>query len=339
MDFISDCSGAFCREPCSSQTFSCGTATSKLSATDEQPFAELVSVPQGRAATQRRLSVCNSGPTSLMQLVSQRLGIRPIWACTESQQMASIYTNYECVISDKSLAVRSVIVLTTDRPRLLPSNTQLRPLNSMAQQKLPSKLPYLETWVTAPVSEVDATDSYSHDEGENEVGGESEGQSSQVDTASSRSDWSESDAFLPQEERSVSPEAVAVEERELIVDRLMDSINAWLEARLEDFIRRRGDGTSSHASSGSNIPSSTSQVTQSSKNKRHRSAPDKESNENEGEDDENGNLKRPRRTAENSDPSLPNLACPFFQHDPSSYRSVQWRSCGWPGFPNVHRLK
>lgn len=60
----------------------------------------------------------------------------------------------------------------------------------------------------------------------------------------------------------------------------------------------------------------------------------------DGDQDDDGPSKRRRvsiATTDESEPSGPRFACPFFKHDPMRYRNR--RTCPGPGWPSVHRMK
>lgn len=183
----------------------------------------------------------------------------------------------------------------------------------------------IELWPTPPPSSDEELPSV-----------EDEDSASDIDSSSPLSDYSESDITLSTEGRFVSPEAVVQSKRAMIVDRVMNWIVEWLDTGLQDYIRQRGGDTRPNRASGSTPGILGSQGAQFDKGKRRRSPPGGEGPYDE--DDENGNQKRPKQSKD-AVTAPQKMACPFSKHNRSRYQTSRWRTCCWPGFETIHRLK
>ncbi|KAF5665501.1 hypothetical protein FHETE_6613 [Fusarium heterosporum] len=122
----------------------------------------------------------------------------------------------------------------------------------------------------------------------------------------------------------------------VILDRLMYGLVEWFELVLQ----QRGAQENKQASnldsvSAIHIPGPSGQFLRSGQiPKRQRSDSD---DENENNDDDGPN--HHQKGWETSDAAEVRYVCPFFKHDRERYKTSQWKSCCWPGWASIHRVK
>ncbi|KAF4994593.1 hypothetical protein FGRMN_5708 [Fusarium graminum] len=157
---------------------------------------------------------------------------------------------------------------------------------------------------------------YGSDDGDSAVGFHA---SSSIDSGSSGS------ALADAEHRS-----------SVILDRLMHGLEEWLELVLQQRGAEKGEQASNlDSTSAIYIPGQSGQLSRGNHiPKRQRSGSD---DEHEDNDDEGPNYYQ--RGGETSDAAEARYVCPFFKHDREKYKTSQWKSCCWPGWVSIHRVK
>ncbi|KAI1041499.1 hypothetical protein LB505_001723 [Fusarium chuoi] len=136
-------------------------------------------------------------------------------------------------------------------------------------------------------------------------------------------------------DQASSSSAVAERRKHQLVAQLMARLQEWLEVAL----KRHGVQNGQSTSSGSPTPAITapgrSGESSNSQNKRKHQGSD--SDDEFGEDDETPD--RAQKKRKGSVDIETRYVCPFFKHNRERYKTSHWKSCCWPGWTSVHRVK
>ncbi|KAI1012544.1 hypothetical protein LB504_008236 [Fusarium proliferatum] len=136
-------------------------------------------------------------------------------------------------------------------------------------------------------------------------------------------------------DQASSSSAVAERRKHQLVAQLMARLQEWLEVAL----KRHGVQNGQSTSSGSHTPVITapgrSGESSNSQNKRKHQGSD--SDDEFGEDDETPD--RAQKKRKGSIDIETRYVCPFFKHNRERYKTSHWKSCCWPGWTSVHRVK
>ncbi|PNP61056.1 hypothetical protein FNYG_14144 [Fusarium nygamai] len=131
------------------------------------------------------------------------------------------------------------------------------------------------------------------------------------------------------DESDGSPETAAV----------MQWFHGWLRQWLSSLTQERpnGYGNGSGQSTASQHQAGSGSSTQKKQGAaRPRRAPKRKKGKDD-EDDGNGETPKSQRVDQGPRPRM--LACPFYKRNPHKYRGRRWKSCAYPGYETMHRLK
>ncbi|KAF5530953.1 hypothetical protein FNAPI_13430 [Fusarium napiforme] len=128
-----------------------------------------------------------------------------------------------------------------------------------------------------------------------------------------------------------SPETAAV----------MQWFHGWLRQWLSSLTQERpsgyGNGNDSSQSTASQNQAGAGASTQKKQGAaRPRRAPKRKKGKDD-EDDDNGETPKSQRVDQGPRPRM--LACPFYKRNPHKYGQRKWKSCAYPGYESMHRLK
>ncbi|KAM5343004.1 hypothetical protein ACJ41O_013970 [Fusarium nematophilum] len=156
------------------------------------------------------------------------------------------------------------------------------------------------------------------------------------------SEEADSESSLASADRLSSPDAVAWARRDAVVDCLMALLEDWLDKVLEaqEHLRTHGTVESKSVLTSSGLAPSRDPGSQGQKlGKRPRDDVGNEGGDGDGDDEQGLRRGHPKRGKGADTVPTTRFACPFFKHNQQRYQTSEWKSCCWPGWPTVHRLK
>ncbi|KAF5677148.1 hypothetical protein FDENT_9271 [Fusarium denticulatum] len=133
------------------------------------------------------------------------------------------------------------------------------------------------------------------------------------------------------DESDGSPETAAV----------MQWFHGWLQQWLSPLTQETPSGHGNGNGSSQNTAAQNQAVSESSTQKKQGATrPRRNPKRKRGKDDEgdsDGESPKSQRVTESQRTRL--LACPFFKRNPQKYGQRKWKSCAYPGYESMHRLK
>jgi hypothetical protein len=137
-------------------------------------------------------------------------------------------------------------------------------------------------------------------------------------------------------DQASSSSAVTEKKKHQLVVQLMARLQEWLVVTL----RRHGarNGQSASSSSSTPVVTAASRSGESSNTQNWRKRRRSGSDDGFGEDDKTPDRTQKKR-GKPSDAIETRYVCPFFKHNREKYKTSQWKSCCWPGWTSVHRVK
>ncbi|KLP12718.1 uncharacterized protein LW94_6571 [Fusarium fujikuroi] len=136
-------------------------------------------------------------------------------------------------------------------------------------------------------------------------------------------------------DQASSSSAVAERRKHHLVAQLMARLQEWFEVAL----KRHGVQNGQSTSSGSPTPViiAPGRIGESSNSQNKRKHQGSDSDDEFGEDDETPD--RAQKKRKGSVDIETRYVCPFFKHNRERYKTSHWKSCCWPGWTSVHRVK
>lgn len=114
--------------------------------------------------------------------------------------------------------------------------------------------------------------------------------------------------------------------------------HGWLQQWLAPLTQERpsgNEGRQGTASQSQNLASSSGSSAQKKGTSQHRRLPKRKRTN--GDDDGDEESSKPQRIDRGLEIRM--LACPFFKRNPLKYGHRKWKSCAYPGYESMHRLK
>ncbi|KAH6999820.1 hypothetical protein EDB80DRAFT_725504 [Ilyonectria destructans] len=136
--------------------------------------------------------------------------------------------------------------------------------------------------------------------------------------------------------RSMSPDEIPTRKRDAAVDHLMTWSTNWLNTKFKGWARQKARDSSEHQRStepGAAVSHAAAEKRRGQKHPRTQS--DEDISDSNGDDPH----QKSRKLSKDEQGPAPRYACPFFKHDPTKYQGTQWKSCCWPGWITIHRVK
>lgn len=137
-------------------------------------------------------------------------------------------------------------------------------------------------------------------------------------------------------DRSMSPDEIPISKRDAAVDHLMAWSANWLNTKFKAWARQKARDSSEHQPStepGAVVSHTAAEKRRGQKHPRTQS--DGDASDSNGDDPH----QKSRKLSKDEQGPAPRYACPFFKHDPTKYQGTQWKSCCWPGWNTIHRVK
>ncbi|KAF5570691.1 hypothetical protein FPANT_13700 [Fusarium pseudoanthophilum] len=114
--------------------------------------------------------------------------------------------------------------------------------------------------------------------------------------------------------------------------------HGWLRRWLAPLTQERPNGIGGRQSTTSQSQNSSS--SSSTQRKKGASQPRRlPKRKRANNDDDEGNEERPKSQRTDGGPEVRMLACPYFKRNPRKYGQPKWKSCAYPGYDSMHRLK
>ncbi|KAF4501695.1 hypothetical protein FAGAP_2101 [Fusarium agapanthi] len=137
-------------------------------------------------------------------------------------------------------------------------------------------------------------------------------------------------------DQASSSSAVTERRKYQLVVQIIGRLQEWLEVML----RRHGAYNGQTASSSGSTPvvGAASHAGEASSSQPRRKRQRSGSDDGFGEDDKTPDRTQKKR-GKTSDSTETRYVCPFFKHNREKYKTSQWKSCCWPGWTSVHRVK
>ncbi|KAL5619437.1 hypothetical protein FOVSG1_001659 [Fusarium oxysporum f. sp. vasinfectum] len=137
-------------------------------------------------------------------------------------------------------------------------------------------------------------------------------------------------------DQASSLSAVTERRKHQLVVQIIARLQEWLEVML----RRHGAQNGQTASSSGSTPvvGAPSRAGEPSNSQNRRKRQRSGSDDGFGEDDKTPDRTQKKR-GKTSDSTETRYVCPFFKHNREKYKTSQWKSCCWPGWTSVHRVK
>ncbi|KAF5538217.1 hypothetical protein FMEXI_9513 [Fusarium mexicanum] len=137
-------------------------------------------------------------------------------------------------------------------------------------------------------------------------------------------------------DQASSSSAVTERKKHQLMVQIIGKLQEWLEVML----RRHGAYNGQTASSSGSTPvvGAASHAGESSNSQPRRKRQRSDSDDGLGEDDKTPDRAQKKRE-KTSNSSETRYVCPFFKHNREKYKTSQWKSCCWPGWTSVHRVK
>ncbi|EXK93781.1 hypothetical protein FOQG_04985 [Fusarium oxysporum f. sp. raphani 54005] len=137
-------------------------------------------------------------------------------------------------------------------------------------------------------------------------------------------------------DQASSLSAVTERKKHQLVVQIIARLQEWLEVML----RRHGAQNGQTASSSGSTPvvGAPSRAGEPSNSQNRRKRQRSGSDDGFGEDDKTPDRTQKKR-GKTSDSTETRYVCPFFKHNREKYKTSQWKSCCWPGWTSVHRVK
>ncbi|KAF5715569.1 hypothetical protein FMUND_6798 [Fusarium mundagurra] len=137
-------------------------------------------------------------------------------------------------------------------------------------------------------------------------------------------------------DQASSSSAVAERRKHQLMVQLMARLQEWLEVAL----KRHGVQNGQSTSNGNPTPVITASggSGESSNNQNKRKHQRSDSDDEFGEDDETPDRTQKRGRKSSVDIET-RYVCPFFKHNREKYKTSHWKSCCWPGWTSIHRVK
>ncbi|RBR15456.1 hypothetical protein FVER53590_09372 [Fusarium verticillioides] len=118
--------------------------------------------------------------------------------------------------------------------------------------------------------------------------------------------------------------------------------HGWLRQWLAPLTQERPNGIGGRQSTTSQSQNSTSTSSSSSSTQRKKGASQPRrvpKRKRANDDDDEGNGERPKSQRTDGGPEVRMLSCPYFKRNPRKYGQPKWKSCAYPGYDSMHRLK
>ncbi|KAL9575609.1 hypothetical protein ACKAV7_000407 [Fusarium commune] len=138
-------------------------------------------------------------------------------------------------------------------------------------------------------------------------------------------------------DRTPSTSAVIERRKGHILDLLMARLQEWLDSTLRERGGSNGQGSSEVTqSSATTVLNYLGQISDRppTQKRRREDSDDEYDKNNDGAPDRNQ-----REKWAMPEPTEMRYVCPFFKHNRERYQTSQWKSCCWPGWTSVHRVK
>ncbi|KAF4444460.1 hypothetical protein FACUT_671 [Fusarium acutatum] len=137
-------------------------------------------------------------------------------------------------------------------------------------------------------------------------------------------------------DQASSSSAVTERKKHQLVVQIIGRLQEWLEMMLRRHGAHNGQAVSSSGSTP--VVGAASRAGESPNSQTRRKRQRSGSDDGFGEDDKAPDRTQKKR-GKTSDSAEARYVCPFFKHNREKYKTSQWKSCCWPGWTSVHRVK
>ncbi|KAG5749575.1 hypothetical protein H9Q70_007781 [Fusarium xylarioides] len=137
-------------------------------------------------------------------------------------------------------------------------------------------------------------------------------------------------------DQASSSSAVTERRKHQLVVQIFGRLQEWLEVMLRRHGGHRGQPVSSSGSTP--VVGAASRAGESSNSQARRKRQRSGSDDGFGEDGKTSDRTQKKR-GKPSDSTETRYVCPFFKHNREKYKTSQWKSCCWPGWTSVYRVK